>query len=127
MSGTPSSLLLPPRLRGVVVSFSRLKREEGIAAKRIALVLVKVRSFLTMEEIIGEGDVSLRAEDSTVDGLLQELSRRHGEPFTWRIFSPKTGKVISYWIVVNGRHCKDTSLPLNDGDEVILYPAWAGG
>ena len=86
-----------------------------------------VRSFLTMEEIIGEGEVVLPPEESTVDGLLNELSRRHGEAFTKRIFSKKTGKVQSYWIVVNGRHRKDTASALHDGDEVTLYPAWAGG
>ena len=91
------------------------------------MVRVTVRSFLTMEEIIGAGDITLKSEDATVNGLLKELSNRHGEPFRKRIFSRKTGKVISYWIVVNGRHRKDTSSQLNDGDEVILYPAWAGG
>jgi MoaD family protein len=91
------------------------------------MVRVTVRSFLTMEEIIGEGEIALPPEESTVDGLLQELSRRHGEAFSKRIFSPKTGNVQSYWIVVNGRHRKETDSKLHDGDEVVLYPAWAGG
>ena len=36
------------------------------------MVRVKVRSFLTMEEIIGEGDITLEAGDATVDGLLSD-------------------------------------------------------
>ena len=91
------------------------------------MIRVTVRSFLTMAEIIGEGEIALPSEESTVDGLLKELSRRHGEAFTKRIFSKKTGAVQSYWIVVNGRHRKDTTSALHDGDEIILYPAWAGG
>lgn len=88
---------------------------------------VKISSFLTMQEIIGDVDITLMPKNSTIGGLLKELSDRHGEKFKKQIFSPKTGKVRSYWIVVNGRHCPDIETKLSDGDEVILYPTWAGG
>lgn len=91
------------------------------------MIRVKVRSFLTMQEIIGDADITLSPENSTLDGLLKALCDRHGEKFRRLIFSPKTGKVRSYWIVVNGRHRPDTESTLQDGDEIILYPTWAGG
>lgn len=91
------------------------------------MIRVKVSSFLTMQELIGDADITLDPANSTVAGLLRELSDRHGDKFRRLIFSPKTGKVRSYWIVINGRHRPDTESTLQDGDEVILYPTWAGG
>lgn len=92
------------------------------------MIKVKVNSFFTMKEIIGKGgEVKLKTEDSTVDGLLKELSNLHGEKFRKQIFDEKTGKVRFYRIVVNGRQCNDTTSALSDGDTVEFYPALAGG
>jgi MoaD family protein len=91
------------------------------------MIKVKVKSFLTMEEIIGNSEVTLDSENATVDELLKELSKRYGERFKKQIFNPKTGQVQSYWIVVNGQHRQELETKLNNGDEVILYPTWAGG
>lgn len=92
------------------------------------MIKVKVNSFFTMKEIIGkDNEVRLRDENSTVDGLLKELSNLHGEKFTKQIIDEKTGKVKFYRIVVNGRQCIDTERALQDGDVIEFYPALAGG
>ena len=91
------------------------------------MIKVKVSSFLTMKEIIGDSEISLNNNNGTIQGLLTELTKIHGKRFKKQIFSPKTGDVKAYWIVVNGVHCPDLEHSLNNGDEVILYPAWAGG
>ena len=91
------------------------------------MIKVTVSSFLTMKAIIGDSEVALNNKDRTTKGPFTELAKIHGERFERQIFSPKTGDVKAYWIVVNGVHCPDLEHPLNDGDEVILYPAWAGG
>jgi MoaD family protein len=91
------------------------------------MIKVKIKSFLTMKEIIGNGEIRLSKENSTIKGLLNELSEIHGEPFRRRIFNPRTGLVQGYWIVVNDRHRPDLEHKLKDGDEVIFFQAWAGG
>jgi MoaD family protein len=80
-----------------------------------------------MKDILGDGNVNLGPEKSTVGGLLQELSRRHGEKFNRQIFDPETGDVKFYRIVVNGRQVTDLDAPINDGDDIQLFPAMAGG
>ena len=92
------------------------------------MIKVKVNSFFTMKEIIGSGsEVKLKTEDGTVDGLLKELSNLHGEKFKKQILDEKTGNVKFYRIVVNGRHCTNTTSALHDGDVIEFYPALAGG
>jgi len=92
------------------------------------VIKVKVNSFFTMKEIIGQdNEVKLKDRNSTVDGLLQELSNLHGEKFTRQILDEKTGTVKFYRIVVNGRQCTDTTTVLHDGDIIEFYPALAGG
>jgi len=92
------------------------------------VIKVKVKSFFTMKEIIGkDNEVKLKDENSTVDGLLKELSTLHGEKFAKQILDEKTGNVKFYRIVVNGRQCSDTERILRDGDVIEFYPALAGG
>jgi len=58
---------------------------------------------------------------------LQALSKKHGEKFSSQVFDAKTGDIVFYRIVVNNRHCENLNAPLQDGDEIQLYPAMAGG
>ena len=88
---------------------------------------VKVSSFFTMKEILGDGEVTLKPENSTVKRLLQKLSNKHGEKFRKQIFDAETGEVRFYRIVVNGQQCNDMDAELHDGDTVLLFPAMAGG
>jgi MoaD family protein len=80
-----------------------------------------------MKDILGDGNVTLSKENSTVRGLLQELSRKHGERFNRQIFDPETGEVKFYRIVVNGRQVNEMDAPINNGDDIQLFPAMAGG
>ena len=92
------------------------------------MIKVKVNSFFTMKEIIGSGsEIKLKTEDGTVEGLLKELVKLHGEKFKKQIIDDQTGEVKFYRIVVNGRHCTDTARALHDGDVIEFYPALAGG
>lgn len=88
---------------------------------------VKVSSFFTMKEILGNGEITLKPENSNVRGLLQELSRKHGERFNRQMFDPQTGEVKFYRIVVNGRQFTDMDAPIRDGDDIQFFPAMAGG
>ena len=88
---------------------------------------VKVSSFFTMKDILGDGRITLKPEESTVHGLLQALSRKHGEKFNRQIFDQDTGDIKFYRIVVNGRQVTDMDGPINNGDDVQLFPAMGGG
>jgi len=93
------------------------------------MIKVKVGSFFTLKEVLGGNnqEIELTAEDSTLNGLLKELSRRYGDKFKKQIFDPQTGGVKFYRIVINGRHCLDLETPLKNGDQIDFYPALAGG
>jgi len=91
------------------------------------VVRVKVSSFFTLKEILGKGEVKLDNCDNTIGGLLKELSKKHGEKFRKQIFDTKTGEVVFYRIVLNGRQCKPFETQLKDGDVVEFYPAMGGG
>ena len=89
------------------------------------MIKVKVGSSFTLKEILGENnqEVKLKTENSTVKGLLKELSDQHGEKFGKQLFDPKTGEVKFYRIVLNSRQCHNFEAPLNDGDRIDFYPA----
>ena len=91
-----------------------------------AVIRVKVSSFFTMQKILGDGSITLMPEDSTVKGLLQELSNKHGEEFRRQIYDNETGEVKHYRIVVNGEQCNEIEAELHDGDTILLFPAMAG-
>ncbi len=93
------------------------------------MIKVRVSSFFTLKEVLGGNnqEIELKPEDGTLRGLLNELSRRHGEKFKKQIFDSQTGEVKFYRIVVNGRHCIDLETPLKNGDQIDFYPALAGG
>jgi MoaD family protein len=89
---------------------------------------VTVKPFVSVRDIFGEGEVKLKAEESTIGGLLKELSKTQGEKFKKQVVIDEgKGSVKFYRIVVNGRQYNDLSTQLNDGDMVEFYPAMAGG
>ena len=91
------------------------------------MVKIKVTSFFTMKELLGNGDITLNDDDCSANAALQALCRKHGEKFKKQVFDAKTGKVKFYRVVVNNRECEDLDAPLKDGDVIQLYPAMAGG
>lgn len=89
------------------------------------MALVRVRFFATFREASGCPETSAEAAD--VSGLLDQLSARYGEPFRGLLRDP--GK-DSFVILVNGRNMgqvRGLVTPLNDGDEVSLFPPVSGG
>lgn len=91
------------------------------------MVTVKVTSFFTMKDLLGDGRITLAPDDCSVNAALQALSRKHGEKFTKQIFDTETGQLKFYRVVVNNRQCLNLDASLKDGDEIQLYPAMAGG
>jgi molybdopterin converting factor small subunit len=77
----------------------------------------------------GGGDV-IEAESITVQGLLDALAERHGEPFTREVVDA-SGLRAGLCLLVNGRNVlsfPDTyQTDLKDGDEVVITVQVTGG
>jgi molybdopterin converting factor small subunit len=91
------------------------------------MVKVKVTSFFTLKDILGDCKVALSPDDCSVNALLKELVKIYGEKFSRHVLDPKTGEVKFYRVVLNNRQCTDFEAPLKDGDTIQFYPALAGG
>lgn len=62
--------------------------------------------------------------------LLTILANSYGDTFKQRILDSEGGPQAFVNVFVNNtdiRHLKDIETPLNDGDEVLILPAVAGG
>ncbi len=94
---------------------------------------IKVKGYLTYNEIVGERLITIdRGQCLTVIDLLNLLADELDQEFRDSIFDPRTNQLGVYVaIIVNGRSY--TNLPekldtqLKDGDEVAIFPPMAGG
>ena len=91
------------------------------------MIKVKVTSFFTLKDLLGDCNVALSPEDCSVNALLKELVKIYGEKFSKQVLDSKTGEVKFYRVVLNNRQCDDFDAPLKDGDTIQFYPALAGG
>lgn len=91
------------------------------------MVKVKVTSFFTLKDILGNAEVALSPHDCSVNALLKELVKIYGDKFAKHVLDPETGEVKFYRVVLNNRQCTDFNVPLRDGDTIQFYPALAGG
>ena len=89
-----------------------------------------VRGYLTLAGIIPLGQTSLE-EGTTLRGLLELMASRGGQEFAASVFDPEHGLRAGVAVLVNGRSTAQAEagldLRLEDGDEVAIFPALAGG
>jgi molybdopterin synthase sulfur carrier subunit len=67
---------------------------------------------------------------SNVRELLKNLADRYGDSFKEKVLDSKGEPQAFVNIFVNNtdiRHLKDLETPLNEGDEILILPAVAGG
>ncbi len=94
---------------------------------------ITIRSFLTMRDVMGDqAALELEVGNLTLIELLHELSYMFGDRFSQMVFD-KAGKGPSphIRILINGRHYshipQKLNTPLQEGDDVSLFPPIAGG
>ena len=88
---------------------------------------VKVRLFHQLRTAEGKGEVTITA--GTVGELLQALVERYGESARNMLFDAK-GNFRDYaFVYINNTLQKpiDMSLPLRDGDVILVIPPVSGG
>jgi MoaD family protein len=75
-------------------------------------------------------ETETEVDASNVRELLDRLADDFGDSFKQKILDSKGGPQSFVNVFVNDkdiRHLKDLQTPLNDGDEVLILPAVAGG
>jgi MoaD family protein len=96
-------------------------------------VKIKIKGFFDVGHALGDRAVlELELENSTIRGVLNELSERFGRKFRDLLFDPETAEVRTLnQILVNGRHYRylegRLDAPLKDEDVLAIFPPVAGG
>jgi len=96
-------------------------------------MLIKVRGYLTYKSIIGEQVINLPDDEQVMlSGLLTRLANQLGEGFSSIIYDPETGLQGEHIaVIINGRSYRNLpdglETPLQDGDEISIFPPMAGG
>jgi MoaD family protein len=92
---------------------------------------VRVKSFSVVRDVLGAGVVELEVgQPETVQGMLDALLRKYGEPLKQVLVDPETGQMTPFMLVVNGEAVSSTldkDRPVNSGDEVTLIFPIGGG
>jgi MoaD family protein len=108
----------------------RSRGEQGRGEPVEGTIAVSVRYYSVFRLKVGiEQETIALPEGTSLRTALEHLAERHGPPLRKMLFAPD-GRVVSHLVVFrnrklvpqDGRH-----LPLADGDEVMLFPAVAGG
>ncbi len=94
---------------------------------------IKVKSYLTMREVMGnKSSMDLEYRSIILNDLLILLADQFGSNFRSMVFNNGTNELGPYVkILINGRH--HTSFPdklntqIKDGDVIGLFPPIAGG
>jgi molybdopterin synthase sulfur carrier subunit len=96
------------------------------------VILVKVRTILTLKTIMGSGEIELPVADgSTLGQLIVTLVNRYGDDLTSQLYEPNSKNLRSYIrLMVNGRDIaflNGMETVLRNGDEVLILPPVSGG
>ena len=94
---------------------------------------IRVKGYMTIKKAMGdEAVLEMEMDNTTLGGLLEELSNSYGKDFRDLIFDTGTKKVRGHnQICVNTRHYiflqDQLDTELKEGDVVALIPPVAGG
>ena len=94
---------------------------------------ITIRGFLTLKDVMGDqSELELEIGNLTLMELLNELSYMFGDRFSQMVFD-EAGKDLNQHIriLINGRHYshipQKLNTPLQEGDDVALFPPIMGG
>lgn len=93
---------------------------------------IRCKGYLTFRELIGECSLELEGESPSLGDFLEALCTAIGEELRAALFDPGTNELDEHIaVLLNGRHYthlpERLDTPLQDGDEVAIFPPIAGG
>jgi sulfur-carrier protein len=96
------------------------------------MIIVKVRTILTLKTIMGSGEMELPvSEGSTLGQLITTLVKRFGDELASQLYGPDSKSLRPYIrLMVNGRDIaflEGMDTVLCNGDEVLVLPPVSGG
>jgi MoaD family protein len=96
------------------------------------MIIVKVRTILTLKSIMGSGETELPfPEESTLRQLITTLVNKYGDDLVSQLYEPNSKNLRSYIrLMVNGQDIaflKGMETVLRNGDEVLILPPVSGG
>ena len=94
-------------------------------------MLVKVRTFANLRDIVGSGEVDYEIkEGNTLGSLLESMCRTYGKSFEHQIKDQSTAMIVPFLLLINGktyRSVADLDTILHDGDVVTIMLPFDGG
>ena len=95
------------------------------------MIMVKVRTILTLKTIMGSGETELSLqEESTLGQLITILVNRWGDKLASHLYEPNSNSLRPYIrLMVNGRDIaflERMETVLRNGDEVLILPLFPG-
>jgi MoaD family protein len=100
----------------------------------VCTLLISVRFFTSLREIVGKKEEALEFPDNetvTVNKVLKRLKRHYGKEFAEYVYDPRSGNVKSFLqFLINGQSAstlKGLDTELSDGDVLAIIPPVGGG
>jgi MoaD family protein len=92
------------------------------------MIEVRIQFLSFIEDLVGKKEEIIRLEEnSTLSDLLNEIKKLFDRDLTKLIFS-SSGDLKKYILIgLNGQSAKEFAIQLNQGDEISILPAIAGG
>jgi MoaD family protein len=109
-----------------------MRRETGNCRIDKLMIIVKVRTILTLKSVMGSGEIELPfPEESTLGQLITTLVNKFGDDLASHLYEPNSKNLRSYIrLMVNGQDIaflKGMKTVLRNGDEVLILPPVSGG
>ena len=94
-------------------------------------MLVKVRTFANLRDIVGSGEIDYEIKQgNTLGSLLESMCHTYGNSFEHQIKDQSTAALVPFLLLINGktyRSVADLDTILHDGDEVTIMLPFDGG
>ncbi len=96
------------------------------------MIIVKVRTILTLKTIMGSGEIELSfPEGGSLGQLITTVVNKYGNDLASYLYEPNSKNLRSYIrLMVNGRDIaflEGIETVLRNGDEVLILPPVSGG
>ena len=94
-------------------------------------MLVKVRTFANLRDIVGNGEIDYEIKQgNTLGSLLESMCHKYGKSFEHQIKDQSTATIVPFLVLINGktfRSVADLDAILHEGDEVTIMLPFDGG